>query len=111
LRTHPAPHRSQLVALSVFFLFFFLPGCAILKPDARPSDPLQALRYDITQILSDSIFVPSQASIKVVSLDTKEVLFEHNSKLLRVIFSSCVNSIPGGPGGKQSGASISWGAI
>jgi D-alanyl-D-alanine carboxypeptidase/D-alanyl-D-alanine-endopeptidase (penicillin-binding protein 4) len=82
LRTHPAPHRSQLVALSVFFLFFFLPGCAILKPDARPSDPLQALRYDITQILSDSIFVPSQASIKVVSLDTKEVLFEHNSKLL-----------------------------
>lgn len=69
-------------SLNLFLLFLFLPGCAMFKPGGRPSDPLEALRHDIALILSDSIFVPSQASVKVVSLDTKEVLFEHNSRLL-----------------------------
>jgi D-alanyl-D-alanine carboxypeptidase/D-alanyl-D-alanine-endopeptidase (penicillin-binding protein 4) len=59
-----------------------LSGCAIFQPTGRPSNPLEALRYDIEQILSDSIFTPSQVSIKVVSLANKEILFERGSKLL-----------------------------
>ena len=82
---HPRlSHRSSSVAacLSVVLLTGCLSGCASLQSGGRPSNPLEALRYDIGQVLADSIFIPSQASVKVVSLDTKEVLFEHNSKLL-----------------------------
>jgi serine-type D-Ala-D-Ala carboxypeptidase/endopeptidase (penicillin-binding protein 4) len=70
----------HLVACAV--LTAFLSGCAVFFPNTRPGDPVEALRYDIRQVLSDSIFVPARASIKVVSLDRKEVLFERDSKLL-----------------------------
>jgi D-alanyl-D-alanine carboxypeptidase/D-alanyl-D-alanine-endopeptidase (penicillin-binding protein 4) len=57
-------------------------GCAIFQPSGRPSDPLAALRYDIDQILSDSIFTPTKAGIKVISANSKEVMYERDSKLL-----------------------------
>lgn len=77
-------HRAPMIAarLSVVLLAGFLSGCATLQPGSRPSDPLAALRYDIEKVLADSIFIPSQASVKIVSLDSKEVLFDHNSRLL-----------------------------
>ncbi len=70
----------QVPALAV--LTVLLSGCAVFFPNSRPSDPLEALRYDISRVLSDSIFVPARPSIKVISLDRKEVLFERDSKLL-----------------------------
>jgi D-alanyl-D-alanine carboxypeptidase/D-alanyl-D-alanine-endopeptidase (penicillin-binding protein 4) len=57
-------------------------SCAIFQPAGRPSDPLAALRYDIDQILSDSIFTPTKAGIKVISANSKEILYERDSKLL-----------------------------
>jgi D-alanyl-D-alanine carboxypeptidase/D-alanyl-D-alanine-endopeptidase (penicillin-binding protein 4) len=57
-------------------------SCAIFRPTGRPSDPLAALRYDIDQVLADSIFTPARAGIKVISSDSKEVLYERDSKLL-----------------------------
>jgi D-alanyl-D-alanine carboxypeptidase/D-alanyl-D-alanine-endopeptidase (penicillin-binding protein 4) len=59
-----------------------LSGCAVIFPSGRPSNPVAALRYDIDKVLSDSIFVPARPSLKIVSLDTKEVLYERESKLL-----------------------------
>ena len=59
-----------------------LTGCALFQPTGRPSDPLDALRYDIDSVLVDSIFIPARTSIKVVSLDTREILYERDSKLL-----------------------------
>ena len=57
-------------------------SCAIFRPTGRPSDPLSALRYDIDQVLADSIFTPARAGIKVISSDSKEVLYERDSRLL-----------------------------
>ena len=57
-------------------------GCALLFPAGRPSEPVEALRYDINHVLSDSIFVQARTSIKIISLDRHEVLYERDSKLL-----------------------------
>ena len=47
-----------------------------------PHNPLTSLRKDINSILSDSLFIPAHASIKVVSLNNGEVLYERDSKAL-----------------------------
>lgn len=57
-------------------------GCAGGGGLTRPSDPLQALQFDIDQILADSIFVPAKTSIKVISLENGQNLYERDSKLL-----------------------------
>lgn len=76
-------HRSScLLLLALAVLSAFLSGCAVFFPNSRPSDPLEGLRYDISRVLSDSIFVQARPSIKVISLESKEVLFERDSKLL-----------------------------
>lgn len=54
-------------------------GCATLLP---PVDPVQQLRNDINGVLSDSIFVHTLPSIKVVSLNSGQILFDKNSELL-----------------------------
>jgi len=58
-----------------------LSGCAWLGILA-PSDPLDALRTDLDRLLSDSLFRPTIASVKIISLKTNEVLYERNSVLL-----------------------------
>lgn len=45
-------------------------------------DPLKQLQNNINSILSDSIFISTHASIKVVSLDSESILYEHESKAL-----------------------------
>ena len=74
--------RNAPIVLTVLVLALALSGCAIFRPTGRPSDALAALRYDIDQVLADSMFIPSRASIKVISGDTKEMLYERDSKLL-----------------------------
>lgn len=78
-RSHSLNH---LHLLTFWLLTLLLSGCSIFFPAGRPSDPVAALRYDIDRILSDSIFTPARASVKIVSLDSKEVLFERDSKML-----------------------------
>jgi serine-type D-Ala-D-Ala carboxypeptidase/endopeptidase (penicillin-binding protein 4) len=78
MRTKFFFHR--FIVFSVFTII--LSGCAIFRPGGRPSDPVNALRYDIDEILSDTIFVPARPSLKVVSLDRKDVLYDRDSKLL-----------------------------
>lgn len=65
-----------------FPLFLLLAGCAGTGIVTRPDDPHGALRYDVDQILADSIFIPARTAIKVVSLDKGDVLYERDSKLL-----------------------------
>ena len=57
-------------------------GCAGLFPPSIPRDPLERLRYDIDQLLNDSLFLPARISMKVTSLETDEVLYERNSNML-----------------------------
>jgi D-alanyl-D-alanine carboxypeptidase/D-alanyl-D-alanine-endopeptidase (penicillin-binding protein 4) len=74
--------RDQANLILVSLLSTIVSGCAVFFPNSRPSDPLAALQYDVRTVLADSIFVAARPSIKVVSLDTKEVIFERDSKLL-----------------------------
>lgn len=72
------------LAMSSAILLAVLAGCAAPREITRPADPLGAFRYDIDAILSDSIFIPTDAAIKIVSLDRNEILYERNSqKLMR----------------------------
>ncbi len=82
-------HRFSLMHGASYCLPFahvvlsvILSGCAVFFPGSRPGDPVEGLRYDISRVLSDSIFVQARPSIKVISLERKEVLFERDSKLL-----------------------------
>ncbi len=69
-------------SLALFPLFVLFAGCAVSDSLTRPTEPLAALQFDIDRILSDSIFVPSRAAVKVVSLDRGNVLYERDSKVL-----------------------------
>jgi PBP4 family serine-type D-alanyl-D-alanine carboxypeptidase len=65
-----------------FLLSLTLIGCGATRPAIVPLDPLTQLRKDIHSILSDSLFIPARASIKVVSLEDGNVLYDHDSKVL-----------------------------
>lgn len=70
--------KPDLIILVSLFVF----GCAGVSSLRPPTDPLDRLKYDIDTVLSDSIFIPSRASVKVVSLETGETLYARDPKLL-----------------------------
>jgi D-alanyl-D-alanine carboxypeptidase/D-alanyl-D-alanine-endopeptidase (penicillin-binding protein 4) len=59
-----------------------LGGCTTVAPPGRTLSPTERLRNAIDAVLSDSIFIPSRASVKVVSLNTNEVLYDRDSRQL-----------------------------
>jgi len=63
-------------------LILLVAGCTGVSTLSPPSNPLERLKYDIDLALADSLFVPARASVKVVSLETREVLYERSSKAL-----------------------------
>jgi len=65
-----------------FLISLTLLGCGATRPAVVSLDPLTQLRKDINSILSDSLFIPARASVKVVSLEDGNVLFDHDSKAL-----------------------------
>jgi serine-type D-Ala-D-Ala carboxypeptidase/endopeptidase (penicillin-binding protein 4) len=67
--------------LLAFSLLIF-GGCTSLFPPQTPSDPVSQLRRDIISVLSDSIFRHTLPSIKIVSLNSGEVLYRKNDTLL-----------------------------
>jgi D-alanyl-D-alanine carboxypeptidase/D-alanyl-D-alanine-endopeptidase (penicillin-binding protein 4) len=74
--------KTSTLRSCVYAFCVLISGCTIFRPIGRPSEPVAALRYDVERVLSDSIFIPCIASIKIVSLDSKDVLYEHDSRLL-----------------------------
>lgn len=66
----------------IILFSIFVSGCTGVASLLPPNDPLERLKYDIDTVLLDSIFIPSRASIKVVSLETHETLYERDAKLL-----------------------------
>lgn len=64
------------------FVLLILSGCSGFLPPGIPRDPVERLRYDIEQVLDDSIFIPARAGMKIVSLETDGVLYERNSTML-----------------------------
>jgi serine-type D-Ala-D-Ala carboxypeptidase/endopeptidase (penicillin-binding protein 4) len=72
----------------ILILSFVIIGCGSLHRTVKSRTPLmhpahlEQLRNDINSILSDSLFIPANAGIKVVSLEKGDTLFEHNSKIL-----------------------------
>ncbi len=89
-------NRKQIYSL-IFVLAGTLLGCVATRPVVSHSvksplvisspvtshpDPLKQLQNSINSILSDSIFISTIASIKVVSIDSGDVLYEHESKPL-----------------------------
>ncbi|MCX6121373.1 MAG: D-alanyl-D-alanine carboxypeptidase/D-alanyl-D-alanine-endopeptidase [Ignavibacteriales bacterium] len=78
--------RNQII-FSIFILAGTLGGCVTTRPvisprAISPPDPLKLLHNNINSLLSDSLFIPARASIKVVSLDSGKVFYEHESKAL-----------------------------
>jgi len=79
--------RMLTVRPAKYFLFLLaassiLSGCSLPGFVGRSSDPVEALRDQINAVLADSIFGPAGASVRIVSLDSKQVLYERNSRLL-----------------------------
>ncbi|MBI3586395.1 MAG: D-alanyl-D-alanine carboxypeptidase, partial [Ignavibacteriales bacterium] len=72
----------SLFAFACSLAIFSLTGCAAFKAIGVYADPVLQLQDDIDAVLSDSIFIPGRASVKVASLDRKEVLYERDSKML-----------------------------
>jgi serine-type D-Ala-D-Ala carboxypeptidase/endopeptidase (penicillin-binding protein 4) len=68
--------------LAIILILLTLMGCGTSKTSVSTPDPLTQLRRNINYILSDSLFLPARASIKVVSLMNEEVLYERDSKAL-----------------------------
>jgi D-alanyl-D-alanine carboxypeptidase/D-alanyl-D-alanine-endopeptidase (penicillin-binding protein 4) len=66
----------------VFPILILLAGCASTGIVKRPANPVDALRYDIDRVLADSVFIPTRAAIKIVSLDRGDTLYERDSKIL-----------------------------
>lgn len=64
------------------FALIFLANCAPGLHTARPSDPIEALRYDIDAVLADSIFLQARTGIKVKSFDRGDLLYERDSRML-----------------------------
>ncbi len=63
------------------FTVFFVSGCSTFSRIIS-SDPTNSFRSQVDAILNDSIFVTTDAAIKIVSLDNNEVLYERNAKKL-----------------------------
>ncbi|MFH0991880.1 MAG: D-alanyl-D-alanine carboxypeptidase/D-alanyl-D-alanine-endopeptidase [bacterium] len=74
--------RQIKQSLTLLLLSLLLTSCSSFSPFGGNRDPLSQLRSDIDQVLRDSIFIPSQVSIKISSIQSGELLFERNSKLL-----------------------------
>jgi D-alanyl-D-alanine carboxypeptidase/D-alanyl-D-alanine-endopeptidase (penicillin-binding protein 4) len=63
-------------------LSLILTGCGATRTSLVPRDPLTQLRKNINSILADSLFASARASIRVVSLENGNVLYDHDSKAL-----------------------------
>jgi serine-type D-Ala-D-Ala carboxypeptidase/endopeptidase (penicillin-binding protein 4) len=79
--------RNQII-LSAALLAGTLLGCGTTRTalphrvSPSPPNPLKQLQNNINAILSDSIFTSSHAGIKIVSLDSGQVFFEHDNTSL-----------------------------
>ncbi len=69
-------------AIIIFFLSVMLLGCSTSHSVVSSLDPVSQLRADINSVLSDSLFIPTHAAIKVVALEDNTVLYERDSKVL-----------------------------
>ncbi len=72
--------RNKRLLVALLLLLFS--GCSTYNSIFAPQNPLQKFSKNIDRILSDSLFIPCQTGIKIVSLATGEVLYERNAKLL-----------------------------
>lgn len=63
-------------------LAFTLCSCVPFSKTVIQHDPLIQLREDINTVLSDSLFLTTHASVKVISLNNGEVLYNRDSKVL-----------------------------
>lgn len=75
---------KQFILFPVLFslAILLLTGCAAFRSIRFHADPVRQLQDSIDAVLSDSIFVPGRASVKVASLDRKEILYDLDSKML-----------------------------
>ena len=84
--TNKAAHTQRKNSKGIYFLILFFAGTLLgfvtNHPPLSSRDPVEQLQKNINAILSDSIFKAAHAGIKVVSLETGKVLYEHDSKAL-----------------------------
>jgi D-alanyl-D-alanine carboxypeptidase/D-alanyl-D-alanine-endopeptidase (penicillin-binding protein 4) len=71
--------KKNILSLVVLM---FVGGCAQLFPPSIPRDPVERLRYDIDALQNDSLFIWGRTGIRVLSLETGEILYDRNSKML-----------------------------
>lgn len=68
--------------ICIILLAIILYGCGPSLKTTTYRDPFMQLRKEINSILYDSLFFQTRTSIKIVSLHTGDVFYEHDSKAL-----------------------------
>ena len=76
------------ISLILFCFVFALTGCGLFT--SKPSEPhppitinpIESLRSDIDNVLQDDLFITASISIKVVSVDSGEVIYSKNAQKL-----------------------------
>ena len=71
----------KLYHIAILFVIALL-GCSATRTVTVQPDPITQLRKSINSILADSLFISARASIKVVSLENGNILYDHDSKAL-----------------------------
>jgi serine-type D-Ala-D-Ala carboxypeptidase/endopeptidase (penicillin-binding protein 4) len=69
----------------ILILSFVIIGCIPARNvviSRKSLTQLEQLKKDINSVLSDSLFIPANIGIKVVSIEKGDILFEHDSKAL-----------------------------
>ena len=64
------------------FLTIWIIGCGPTRSIVKPRDPYIQLRRDLDNLLSDSLFLPSHASVKIISLNNEKLLYNRESNAL-----------------------------
>ena len=79
----------RIYAILFVCLGLILSGCGLFttkpiqtQPPVPSVDPLEKLQADIDAVLQDALFTTASIGIKVVSVETGEVIYEKNSHKL-----------------------------
>ena len=76
---------KSAIKLRLFLIIVFfssLAGCSSSGTSVHSRNITAQFRRDVDSILADSIFIPTRAAVKIISLEDGEVLYDRDSKML-----------------------------
>ena len=74
--------KQFLLLVPLVLLAFILDSCSAADQLTRGETPLEHFRGSMDALLADSIFTATKCGVKIVSLNTNEVIYDRDSKML-----------------------------